>query len=423
MAYPKKHHPGNQEPQPATGLDANRGWLASLENILNNSLSSEEQVRSLAQFPDQNPNPILRINSDGLLVYANKASHILLDHMDLEPGQKVTGLLRMACGQAVSANQCHIFTAEAGGRNYYLQMCPVQGETYYNLYGMDITELFQARRELQKERDFSNAVVQHAGSLVMVLDRSGRIVRFNKACENLSGYSFEDVNGMSFRDIFPAKDSSCHFLGMLENSRAGREFGHCEDEWETRTGDRRQIEWTNTVIQGADGQADFFICVGADITERRRAENTRMREERTLAAMSGDVPAGVTAASLGIQSLRKAAPELFQSLAEAFAGILDLAVEALIFRTSPGVPQEVGRISEKLGGLRAGPRDAMDIFLAALNSKCAGAPPEKARAYQEEGRIMLIELLGRLASYYRNHCSAVRPEATRPSRVRREGRP
>lgn len=402
-------------------LESARKRLLELEELLNDYRHYEEQARSLAQFPDQNPNPVLRINFNGQLIYANQASAFLLSHMGLSPGQTVSGLLLLACGEALSSNQCHIFTAEAGGRHYYLQMCPVQGESYYNLYGLDITELYKARKDLQTERDFSNAVIQLAGSLVMVLDRKGRIVRFNKACEILSGYTYQEIKGQVFKDFLPSSDGPCHFQGMLEAAAQGDIPNRCEDEWETRHGDQRLIEWSNTVITNASGEVDFFICAGTDITERRRAEQRRVREQRSLEAMSGELPAGVTAASLGLKSIKTGEPAIFEALTGEFARILEQAVHALVFRASTPITKAVEAISEKLGDLRAGPRDVMDIFLAALSSKCTGSSPEKARAYREEGRIMLIELLGRLASYYRNHCPATFPGKFRTTRNRREG--
>lgn len=45
----------------------------------------------------------------------------------------------------------------------------------------DITEIKRAEHELRKERDFISAVLSTAGALVVVLDRHGRIVRFNRS--------------------------------------------------------------------------------------------------------------------------------------------------------------------------------------------------------------------------------------------------
>ncbi|NIS38577.1 PAS domain S-box protein, partial [Candidatus Saccharibacteria bacterium] len=46
-----------------------------------------------------------------------------------------------------------------------------------------------------------NAVLDTAGALVTVLDTEARIVRFNRACERISGYSFEEVKGRPFWDF------------------------------------------------------------------------------------------------------------------------------------------------------------------------------------------------------------------------------
>src|SRR5206468_7767796 len=57
----------------------------------------------------------------------------------------------------------------------------------------DITERKRAQLTLKKERDFSAAIIETAGALVVVLDPEGRIVRFNRACEDSSGYGFSEV--------------------------------------------------------------------------------------------------------------------------------------------------------------------------------------------------------------------------------------
>src|SRR5262249_42609831 len=64
----------------------------------------------------------------------------------------------------------------------------------------------RSQRTLRSERDFVNAVVDVAGSLVLVLDRTGRIVRFNRACEVTTGYSFAEVEGQLFDELFTPTD-------------------------------------------------------------------------------------------------------------------------------------------------------------------------------------------------------------------------
>jgi PAS domain-containing protein len=67
--------------------------------------------------------------------------------------------------------------------------------------GFDITELKQLEEELQQERNVASAILHTVGSLVVVLDPQGRIVRFNRACEKVSGYSFAEVEGKYLWDL------------------------------------------------------------------------------------------------------------------------------------------------------------------------------------------------------------------------------
>src|SRR5580698_10559283 len=53
----------------------------------------------------------------------------------------------------------------------------------------------QLERALTVERNFVNAALDTVGSLVLVLDTSGKIVRFNRTCEVISGYSFAELVG------------------------------------------------------------------------------------------------------------------------------------------------------------------------------------------------------------------------------------
>src|SRR5277367_333713 len=61
--------------------------------------------------------------------------------------------------------------------------------------GFDITELKQIEEQLKQERNVVSTILNTVGALVFVLDPEGRIVRFNRACEDTAGYSFAEVQG------------------------------------------------------------------------------------------------------------------------------------------------------------------------------------------------------------------------------------
>ncbi len=68
--------------------------------------------------------------------------------------------------------------------------------------GFDITDLKRTEEALQEERNVVSAILHTVGALVVVLDSEGRIIRFNRACEQTSGYSFAEVADQKIWDLF-----------------------------------------------------------------------------------------------------------------------------------------------------------------------------------------------------------------------------
>src|SRR5579871_4103197 len=81
--------------------------------------------------------------------------------------------------------------------------------------GFDITELKQVQEELQEERNVVSAIFDTVGALVIVLDQDGRIVRFNRACEQMTGYSVEESKGGYLWDLFVAPEDASEFRNLF----------------------------------------------------------------------------------------------------------------------------------------------------------------------------------------------------------------
>ena len=71
--------------------------------------------------------------------------------------------------------------------------------------------------ELQEERNVVSAILDTVGALVVVLDHEGRIVRFNRACELTTGYSFEEVRGKHIWDLFLLPEEVERFKADISN--------------------------------------------------------------------------------------------------------------------------------------------------------------------------------------------------------------
>src|SRR5579863_2871452 len=137
--------------------------------------------------------------------------------------------------------------------------------------GFDITELKRTEEALQEERNVVTAILDTVGALVVVLDPDGRIVRFNRACEQMTGYSFAEVRGKVIWDFFPAHDEGELFRASFEKTRDDHSPHENESCWSGRDGRQRIIAWSTAVLAGA-GETAYIIASGIDVTERKRAE-------------------------------------------------------------------------------------------------------------------------------------------------------
>ncbi len=108
---------------------------------------AEEEVVNLAKFPEENPNPVLRISKEFVL-YANQTG---LDLFNIKVGHRIPTLLREGINRAFEENATQILEVVLNNYFYSLFITPIKGTSYVNVYGMDITERKKAEKKL-KER-------------------------------------------------------------------------------------------------------------------------------------------------------------------------------------------------------------------------------------------------------------------------------
>ncbi len=126
-----------------------------------------------------------------------------------------------------------------------------------------------------------SAIVDTTGALIVALDRQGRIVLFNRACERLTGYRFEEVEGTYVWDRLLVAEEIDSVKAVFTDLRAGKFPNEHENYWLTKDGRRRWVHWNNTALVGGDGLVECVLGTGIDITERRQAEEAA----RQLAVM------------------------------------------------------------------------------------------------------------------------------------------
>ncbi|MEB3281992.1 MAG: PAS domain S-box protein [Lyngbya sp.] len=140
---------------------------------------------------------------------------------------------------------------------------------------------------VRQERDFVCNVLDTLSALVVVLDPQGKIIRFNRICEELTGYSAQEVEGKTPQEVglsiynFPVETHSL----SSKSSKSQADFpSHCESEWIDHDRRHHLIAWSNTIIYNPDGSVEHIIATGTDITMRRESEKMLRLLERAIAA-------------------------------------------------------------------------------------------------------------------------------------------
>jgi PAS domain S-box-containing protein len=143
---------------------------------------------------------------------------------------------------------------------------------------------------LRTERDFISAIFETISALVVVLDREGRIVQFNRACQETTGYSLGEVKGKSIWNLpLLVPEEIDAIKGAFSRPVAGQFPNRSENPWITKDGRRRLIAWSNTAIVDADGRVENVIGTGIDITEQKEAERALSESEMRFRELAENI--------------------------------------------------------------------------------------------------------------------------------------
>jgi PAS domain S-box-containing protein len=181
--------------------------------------------------------------------------------------------------------------------------------------GFDITDLKRAEAALQREGSLLSGILDTVGALVAVLNPAGEIVRFNRACELLSGRAFDDVRGLPFWELFPAVEDVERCRSRLRSLQPGQGGEAWEGDWVATDGSRRRIAWSTTSLSDDESATSHIITTGIDITERKRMERALLEiSAREQQLIGQDLHDGLGQHLTGIAFMSKV---LAQQLAEA----------------------------------------------------------------------------------------------------------
>ncbi len=158
-----------------------------------------------------------------------------------------------------------------------------------NVIGMlgisrDITQRKEMERELIGLNQFQNAIIENANVIVEFHDELGNIMVWNKAAEEITGYTKEEVLGDNkvWDWLYPDEDYRSEVISKAAKIARGEEtIEDYEFTVECKNGEKKTISWNSRGIRDENDNLIGAISIGIDITIRKRAE----RREKSLNAL------------------------------------------------------------------------------------------------------------------------------------------
>jgi PAS domain S-box-containing protein len=137
----------------------------------------------------------------------------------------------------------------------------------------DISDRRKLADALKKSEAKYRETVQNTQSIIIRIDTQGTITFFNTFALSFFDYTSDEVIGKNVvGTIIPVKSRSGHDLSMMANDLGFNAEGYAINVMENirRNGDRVWIAWINKAIRDEEGRIVEVLCIGNDITDRRR---------------------------------------------------------------------------------------------------------------------------------------------------------
>jgi two-component system, chemotaxis family, CheB/CheR fusion protein len=180
-------------------------------------------------------------------------------------------------------------------------------------------ELHETNQLLISSRDFAENLLETANAIVITLDMEGRITKFNKHAEQLTGYKREESIGRNFFELFiPPRDRNLIPILFSEVLEQMPSMSNHENPIVIKGGKELLIRWSNNVLKDNSQNIKGVLSIGMDITKRSKAEIALKNSESKLlnaqyVAQMGDftwnIQSGEVLWSMGMHKLLKYATD------------------------------------------------------------------------------------------------------------------
>ncbi|HOO72908.1 MAG TPA: PAS domain S-box protein [Spirochaetota bacterium] len=242
------------------------------------------------------PDLLFEINSEGTFIncYSCDRAKLLMPPEQFI-GKKVSDVLPRKIADITRKNMARSLARKemvqyeytlkmADGEHIYEARLVPKGDANILAIVRDITVEYHVRQELQAAKDFAENLMYNVNTMIVGLDVKGNLTIFNRAAEEITGYSWADLEGKNWFEVLVPGDRYPEVWEEFSRLIKGGMPVKYENPILTKDGEERFIVWRNSSLQNENGIYGS-LSFGIDITERKMAEEKireALEEKETL---------------------------------------------------------------------------------------------------------------------------------------------
>ncbi len=142
-------------------------------------------------------------------------------------------------------------------------------------YGLLLRELKSSEQSYKRQKDFADGIIETAQTIILVLDKIGRIIKVNPFFENLTGYRADEIIGRNWFDTFLPHQDTLKVITRFTNALSNIQNQGNVNEIRCKDGRKLHIEWWEKALKDTDGNTIGLLSIGYDISKRLRREHER----------------------------------------------------------------------------------------------------------------------------------------------------
>lgn len=266
-------------------------YFGTIARDITEEKKAQREIAILARMPDENPSPTIRVDGQGSIVYANAASHILLDSWKTKVGKPLPKVWVRIVQKVLLSGHFRELETDVGRKVFDLKLVPIPEYDYVNIIASDITHKKRAEQQLMASEQKYRAIVEDQTEFITRFLADGTITFANMAYCRYFGFDPDRVQGQNIFDHLP-KDKLIDFKERLASLTPETPVV-TYDQFISGDNPRWQL-WTDRAIFDEHGQFMEFQSVGQDITQLRRAETEVRRQQLYLRQIIDTLPNMVT---------------------------------------------------------------------------------------------------------------------------------